>query len=100
MLIFGLHSTSDDRLNTPSNESCPKCKEWLPNHQEMKCSLLHYVQLLMIGCAIQAIKVMQNVKINGKNFYGKTDLTKKFIPPPQERKKLEIWQKLFMADLA
>ena len=26
MLIFGLHSTSDDRLSDPSDESQPKCK--------------------------------------------------------------------------
>ena len=27
MLIFGLHSTSDDQLSDLSNESRPKCKE-------------------------------------------------------------------------
>ena len=26
MLIFRLHSTSDDWQSNPSNESCPKCK--------------------------------------------------------------------------
>ena len=40
MLIFGLHSTSDDQPSYQSNESQPKCKKWLPNHQKMKCSLL------------------------------------------------------------
>ena len=27
MLIFGLHSTSDDQLSNPSNKSCTKCKK-------------------------------------------------------------------------
>ena len=37
-------------------------KKWLPNHQKMKCPFLDYVQLLMIGQAIQVMKVNQNVK--------------------------------------
>ena len=28
MLIFGLHSTSDDQLSDPSDESHPKCKKY------------------------------------------------------------------------
>ena len=31
MLIFGLHSTSDDLLSNQSNESCPKCKRMATN---------------------------------------------------------------------
>ena len=49
MLIFGLHSTSDDWPSYLSDESQPNANKWLPNHQKMKCSLLDYVQLLMIG---------------------------------------------------
>ena len=30
MLISGLHSTSDDQLSDPSNESRPKCKKRPP----------------------------------------------------------------------
>ena len=30
MLIFGLHSTSDDWLSDPSDESQPKCKKRPP----------------------------------------------------------------------
>ena len=30
MLIFGLHSTSDDRPSHPSDESQPKCKKRPP----------------------------------------------------------------------
>ena len=36
MLIFGLHSTSDDQPSDPSDESQPKCKKWSPNENEMK----------------------------------------------------------------
>ena len=52
MLIFGLHSTSDDRLgwsmysNTVHHPSPAK---------KMKCSFLDYVQLLMIGRVIQVM---------------------------------------------
>ena len=50
MLIFGLHSTSDDRLHW--------LMDWNPIHhpsqvKKMKCSFLDYVQLLMIGRAGQ-----------------------------------------------
>ena len=37
-------------------------KKWPPNHHKMKCSFLDYIQLLMIGQAIQVTKVDQNVK--------------------------------------
>ena len=55
----------------------------------MKCLFLHYIQLLMIGCAIQMIKVVQNAKKkkkkNGKNLCGKIDLTKTLTPPRNEK---------------
>ena len=71
MLIFGLHSTSDDWLRDLSNESWPKCKKRPPkssknemlifqlclSHRKMKCLFLDYIQLLMIGQAILAMKV-------------------------------------------
>ena len=46
MLIFGLHSTSNDWPSDRSDENQLKCEKLLPNHQEMKCSFLDYVQLL------------------------------------------------------
>ena len=48
MLIFGLCLTSDDQLSDPSIESHLKYEKWPPNHQNMKCSFLDYIQLLMI----------------------------------------------------
>ena len=62
MLIFGLCSTSDDRLSNLSDKSQPKCKKGPLSHQKMKCSFLDYVQLLMIGWGILATKVNQNAK--------------------------------------
>ena len=53
MLVFGLCSTSDENLN-PICHSSPAKK--------MKCSFLDYVQLLMIGRAIWAKNINQNVK--------------------------------------
>ena len=48
MLLFGLRSTSDDRLGW-SMDSNPILH--LSPAKEMKCSFLYYVQLLMIGWA-------------------------------------------------
>ena len=62
MFVFGLHSTSDDWLSNPNDESQPKCKNDPLSHQKMKCLFLDYVQLLMIGQAIQIMKVNQNAK--------------------------------------
>ena len=98
MLIFGLHSTSDNWLSDPRDESRPECKKGPQSHQNMKCSFfllcstsddrpsdpsdesqlkckkgplshqkmtgsfLDHVQLLMIGRAIQVMKVNQNTK--------------------------------------
>ena len=51
MLIFGLRST-DDQLSDLSDKSQPKCEKGPLSHEKVKCSLLDYVQLLMIGQAI------------------------------------------------
>ena len=65
MFVFGLRSTSDDQ---PSNQSkkhwlkCKKNKKGLLSHQKIKCSFLDYVQLLMIGQAIQAKNIDQTIK--------------------------------------
>ena len=56
-LIFILHSTSDDWPSDPSNKSPPKCKKGPLSHQKLKCLFWDYVQLLVIGQAIQAMKV-------------------------------------------
>ena len=42
-LIFGLHSTSDDRPSNPSNESHPKCKKIAAksSKNEILCLGLH-----------------------------------------------------------
>ena len=71
MFIFGLHSTSDDRLsnlskknvdrNTKKNKKCPL------RYQKIKCSFLDYIQLLMIGQAIWAKNIDQNTT-NKKGF--------------------------------
>ena len=64
MFVFGLRSTSDDRPNNLSKKRQPKCKKTKGplSHQKIKCSFLDYVQLLMIGQAIWAKNVNQNVK--------------------------------------
>ena len=65
MLGFGLHSTSDDQLSDLSDEHQPKCKKIKKDplcHQKIKCSFLDYVQLLMIGQVISAMKVDQKAK--------------------------------------
>ena len=59
MLVLRLWSTSDDRLgwlmdSNPIHHLSPAKK--------VKCSFLDYVQLLMIGCAIQATKVDWNME--------------------------------------
>ena len=48
MLIFGLRSTSDDRLGW-SIDTNPVCHH--SPAKKIKCSILDYVQLLMIGWA-------------------------------------------------
>ena len=60
MLVFGLHSTSDDWPSDSSNKSQPKCKKGPLSHQKMKCLFLDYIQLLMISQVIQATKVDKN----------------------------------------
>ena len=62
ILIFILHSTSDDRPSDLSDKSRLKCKKGPLSHQKMKCSFLDCVQLLMISQVIQVIKVDQNAK--------------------------------------
>ena len=65
MFIFGLCSTSDDQLSDPSKKHQPKHKKTKKaplSHQKIKCSFLDYIQLLMIGQAIQAKNVDQNAK--------------------------------------
>ena len=61
MLIFGLHSASD-QLSDPSDKSQPKCKKGPLSHHKMKCLFMDYIQLLMISQVIQAMKVTQNAK--------------------------------------
>ena len=53
MLVFGLHSTSDDRpgLSMHSNPICH-----LSPAKRMKCSFLDYVQLLMIARLVNGLK--------------------------------------------
>ena len=71
MLIFGLHSTSDDWLSNLSDESQPECDKRRPksSNNEMLIFGLHSTsddwpsdQLLMIGQAIRVMKVDQNAK--------------------------------------
>ena len=66
MFIFGLCSTSDDRMSDLSKKHWPKCKKKPKkgplSHQKIKCSFLDTVLLLMIGSAIQAKNVNWNAK--------------------------------------
>ena len=34
MLVFGLHSTSDDRMSDPSDKSLPQCEKRPLSHQK------------------------------------------------------------------
>ena len=65
MFIFGLRSTSDDRPSDPGKKYWPKHKKNKKgpiSHWKIKCLFLDYIQLLMIGQAIQAKNVDWNVK--------------------------------------
>ena len=65
LLIFGLHSTSDDRPSDLSKKCWPKHKKnkkGLLSHWKIKCSFLDYVQLLMISRAIRAKNINQNTQ--------------------------------------
>ena len=65
MFIFGLHSTSDDRPSYLSDNhqlKHKKMKKGPLSHQKIKCLFLDYIQLLMIGQAIQAMNIDQNAK--------------------------------------
>ena len=64
MLIFGLHSTSDDRLGW-SMESNPICH---PSPvKKIKCSFLDYVQLLMISQAGRWTRTPSATPLQSKN---------------------------------
>ena len=65
MFVFGLYSTSDDRPSNLSKKMSTKTQknEKGPlSHQKIKCSFFDYSQILMIGQAIQAKNVDQNIK--------------------------------------
>ena len=65
MFVFGLRSTSDDRLTNPGEKcwlKCKKIKKGPQSHWKIKCLFLDYVQLLMIGWAIRAKNVDRNTK--------------------------------------
>ena len=96
MLIFWLCSTSDDRPSNPSNESQPKCKKkGSLSYQKMKCLFLDYVQLLMIGQAIQAkksTKMQKKVPKSSKNemlIFGLCSTSDNWPSNPNN----ESWQK-------
>ena len=97
MLIFALHSTSDDQLSNLRDKSHPKWKKnghWIVT--KVKCSFLDYIQLLMSNLSDKSCtkcKIMANIFM-AKLIWPKIDAL------PLEKKKLEIWQKKFMVDLA
>ena len=65
MSVFGLHSTSDDRLSNLSKKMLTEMqnnKKGPLSHWKIKCSFLDYVQLLMIGLAIRAKNINRNIK--------------------------------------
>ena len=83
MFIFGLHSTSDDQLSNPSDESQLKCNKMATKLSKRKCLFLDYIQLLMIDQAIQVMKVTQNAKKMATKL-SKNEM--QFLhPPPQMR---------------
>ena len=62
MFVFGLRSTSDDRPSNLSKKHLQKNEKGPLSHWKIKCSLLDYIQLLMIGRVIWAKYVDQNTK--------------------------------------
>ena len=64
MLVFGLHSTSDDQPGwlMDSNPICHPSPA-----KKMKCSFLDYVQLLMIGRAGQWTQTPSTTPLQPKN---------------------------------
>ena len=65
MLLFGLHSTSDDRLGwlMDSNPICQPSPA-----KKMKCYFLDYVQLLMIGWASQWTQTPSSTSLQPKKW--------------------------------
>ena len=65
MSVFGLRSTSDDRLSNLSKKMLTEMqnnKKGPLSHWKIKCSFLDYIQLLMIGQAIRAKIINRNIK--------------------------------------
>ena len=65
MFVFGLHSTSEDWPSDLSKKHQPKHKRMKKaplSHRKIKCSVLDYVQHLMISRAIRAKNIDQNAK--------------------------------------
>ena len=65
MFVFGLRSTSDDRLSDLSKKCWLKCKKMKKgplSHRKIKCLFLDYVQLLMIGQVIWANNIDRSTK--------------------------------------
>ena len=96
MLIFGLHSTSDDQLGW-SMDSNPICHP--SPAKKIKCSFLDYVQLLMIGWAGRCTRTpsatpLQPKKLNARfwimfNFWWSAGLVnglKPCLPPLSSQK--------------
>ena len=96
MLIFGLHSTSDDRPGwlMDSNPICHPSPA-----KKIKCSFLDYVQLLMIGRASQWTQTPSAIPLQPKkwnahfwitfNFWwsaGLVDELKPHLPPLSSQK--------------
>ena len=80
MFVFGLCSTSDDRpsnLSKKHQSKTQKNEKGPLSHQKIKCSFLDYIQLLMIGQAIQA-KMLTKTQKNEK-WPPKSSKNKMFI---------------------
>ena len=95
MFIFGLCSTSDERLSDPSKKCQTKHKtnkKGPLSHWKIKCSFLDYIQLLMIGRVIWVTNGDWNAK-KGPLSHQKWNVHFLMVYPKTTRRPAEDCQK-------
>ena len=95
MFIFGLCSTSDERLSDPSKKCQTKHKtnkKGLLSYWKIKCSFLDYIQLLMIGRVIWVTNDDWNAK-KGPLSHQKWNVHFLMVYPKTTRRPAEDCQK-------